>query len=38
MDTMNDPLGGFIAEVESGAGLQAVDPVIMRYEKMCNEA
>ncbi len=33
-----DPLGGFIAEVEGGAGLQAVDPMIMRYEKLCNEA
>lgn len=33
---MNDPLGGFIAEVEGGARLQAVDQVIMRYEKLCN--
>lgn len=35
---MQDRLGGFIAEVEGGAGLQAVDPEIMRYEKLCNEA
>lgn len=38
MTSMQDPLGGFIAEVEGGAGLQAVDPTIMRYEKLCNEA
>lgn len=38
MTTMNDPLGGFIAEVESGAGLQTSDPETERYNKLCNEA
>lgn len=33
-----DPLGGFIAEVENGAGLQILDVAAMRYEKLCNEA
>lgn len=33
-----DPLGGFIAEVESGAGVQAPDAAAVRYERMCNEA
>lgn len=33
-----DPLGGFIAEVENGAGLQTLDVAAMRYEKLCNEA
>lgn len=33
-----DPLGGFIAEVESGAGVQAPDAAAVRYEKLCNEA
>ena len=38
MTTMNDPLGGFIAEVESGAGLHASDPESDRYNKLCREA
>lgn len=38
MNAMNDPLGGFIAEVESGAGLQALDAAAVRYEKLCTEA
>lgn len=38
MTSMQDPLGGLIAEVESGAALQALDPATMRYEKMCTEA
>lgn len=33
-----DPLGGFIAEVESGAGLQAPDAAAVRYERLCTEA
>lgn len=31
MTSMNDPLGGFIAEVEGGAGLQASDAAAVRY-------
>ena len=38
MNVMNDPLGGFIAEVESGAGLQAPDAAAVRYERLCTEA
>lgn len=38
MTFINDPLGGFIAEVESGAGLQPADPGEERYEKLCDEA
>lgn len=38
MSAVIDPLGGFIAEVESGAGLQAEDAAAVRYEKLCNEA
>lgn len=36
MTSMHDPLGGFIAEVEGGAGLQTLDVAAMRYEKLCN--
>lgn len=35
---MQDPLGGFIAEVENGAGLQTPDAAVVRYERLCNEA
>lgn len=38
MTSMQDPLGGFIAEVESGAGLQVPDAAAVRYERLCNEA
>lgn len=38
MNTINDPLCGFIAEVERGAGLQTMDAAAVRYERMCNEA
>ena len=38
MTSMQDPLGGFVAEVESGAGLQAPDAAAMRYERLCTEA
>lgn len=37
MTTMNDPLGGFIAKVDSGAGLQKPDAVAVRYERLCTE-
>ncbi len=38
MNAMNDPLGSFIAEVESGAGLQEPDAAAVRYERLCTEA
>lgn len=38
MTSMQDPLGGFIAEVENGAGLQTPDAAVVRYERLCNEA
>ena len=37
MTGMNDPLGSFIAEVESGAGLQEPDAAAVRYERLCTE-
>jgi|GEM_PF-6921638 len=36
--SLSDPLGGFIAEVESGAGLQVPDAAAVRYERLCTEA
>ena len=33
-----DPLGGFVAEIESGVGLQEPTPDDNRFEVQCQEA
>lgn len=38
MTGFNDPLGGFVAEIESGAGFRETTPDEERFEAQCSEA